>query len=219
MTEEEKKLIAENLRKPKGEMGKLVAEKMNEGNLHVNLNTIERLAPLPGHHIVELGMANGHFVSEILKLQERIRYTGFDYSQDMVELASEANKKWVEQGIVAFHCASADDLPLADASVDIFFSVNTIYFWSDTEKVFNEITRIMKPGGKVIISIRPKRVMMHYPVIKHGFVMYTGEDVEKLMETAGFNQIKVEEMEEPKQPVFDKIDIKYSVIISARMPS
>ena len=151
-----------------------------------------------------------------MKLEVDLNYTGIDYSQDMVALASASNNRWVEQGMVAFQCASADRLPIEDASVDIFFSINTIYFWSDVERVLAEVMRILKPGGRVIISIRPKHVMKDYPVIKHGFEMFTGQDVKKLLETAGFEDLTVEDIEEPKQPVFDKVDVKYSVIITGR---
>ncbi|MBK7811139.1 MAG: hypothetical protein IPI50_07870 [Saprospiraceae bacterium] len=62
MDEQTLKEIAKQLRQPSGEFATQVGQKMNEGNLHINLNTIEALNLQKGDHILEIGMGNGFFV-------------------------------------------------------------------------------------------------------------------------------------------------------------
>lgn len=72
MDEETLKAIADQLRQPTGEYAIQVGEKMNEGNLHINLNTFEVLNLVAGDNILEIGMGNGFFVKNILSTDNTI---------------------------------------------------------------------------------------------------------------------------------------------------
>ena len=51
-----------------------------------------------------------------------------------------------------FVCADAEQLPFADASIDLIFSSLTIQWCLDLTTLFNEFRRVLKPGGLLMFT-------------------------------------------------------------------
>ncbi len=83
------------------------------------------------------------------------------------------------------HLADAAALPFPDASFDIVLSVNTIYFWPDPAKVLAEMSRILKPGGRVVLGYRSRFYLAAAPVSWFGFRLYADRRVARLLGEAG----------------------------------
>jgi ubiquinone/menaquinone biosynthesis C-methylase UbiE len=209
--------FAAQLRKPQGEWAGEVARKMNEANVHLNRYTIDALDLKPGDVVLEVGMGNGYFVPEILSRNPTVRYIGCDYSDEMVSAAMKLNNSAVEAERATFHSAPANALPLPDASVDILFTVNTIYFWEDPGLVLAEFRRVIRRGGRLVIGLRPKRSMERYPFTKFGFEMYSGEELAILVTDAEFNILDVIEKVEPEQEINgDPITVESLIVVSTK---
>jgi ubiquinone/menaquinone biosynthesis C-methylase UbiE len=189
LTNEEQEQLASQLRKPKGNVGLEVAEFMNKGNELLNRNTIKQIKSTGQLHIVELGMGNGRFVDQLFEQNPAITYSGCDYSWDMVHTAEDINQKKVTNGQVQFHHCDASQLPFQSNSVDVIFTVNTLYFWADVVTVLQEFKRVLKKGGQLLIGIRPKHLMEHYPFVKFGFSLFTADDVKDALNNQGFQTI------------------------------
>jgi ubiquinone/menaquinone biosynthesis C-methylase UbiE len=213
MDEETLKSIAAQLRKPHGEYALQVGEKMNEGNLHINLNTIEALKLKANDNILEIGMGNGFFVKNILSVAGSIQYSGCDFSEAMIAAAAELNKSFIENGRAEFHLGNADKLPFKDETFDKIFTINTIYFWDNPALVFSELRRVLKPGGELFIAIRPRSVMQHYPFVKYGFNMFSKEELENSVAENNFKVKATLEIEEPEQEIGgEKIPVKSLIV-------
>lgn len=197
MTEEDFKNMAAQLRKPQGEDGIKTGEWMNTGNLQMNKNTLSVLDPQNGDYILEIGMGNGLFVKDIVENKPLLRYTGCDLSQEMVTEAAKLNAAHLKSGQVNFLQGTLLDLPMQDESFDKLFTVNTIYFWDREIDALKELKRVLKPNGLLIIALRPKRQMMHYPFSKYGFNMFSKEELSDLLTKNGFSLIAVHENREP----------------------
>ena len=74
MEEEILKNIATQLRQPRGEFAVQVGERMNKGNLHINLFTLDALNLNGEENILEIGMGNGFFVKNLLNKYPKIKY-------------------------------------------------------------------------------------------------------------------------------------------------
>lgn len=206
------KSLARQLRHPDGTMGKEVAEKMNKGNRLMNLETINQLKVADGDRVLEIGMGNGYFVSDILSLARGVTYHGCDTSADMVQEAIKLNDESVKVGQAAFITGDAHQLPYPDNHFQKIFTVNTLYFWEDPAKVFTELKRTLANNGFVIIGIRPKSVMQQMPVAKYGFSLFSKDDAVELLEQNRFKVVNVVEKED-EEVKFQELVIKNAYIV------
>lgn len=198
-TEEELQQIAAQLRKPEGEQGIEIGELMNQGNGPMNRHTIAVLDPQPHDVLLEIGMGNGYFARQILNQDPSIQYTGCDYSEWMVQAATELNQTLVDQGRAKFVHANVQQMPFEDQSFTKIFTVNTFYFWDDHEKVAKELKRVLKAGGHLIVSVRPKHNLEDIPVTKYNFAKFSKEEMVDLFQGTGFSAIEITEIKEPEK--------------------
>jgi ubiquinone/menaquinone biosynthesis C-methylase UbiE len=115
----------------------------------------------------------------------------------MVEEANKKNAAWVKDNRATFIHSDIVSLPCADQSFNKIFTVNTIYFWENAGKVLGEIKRLLQPNGRLLIALRPKHQMEHYPFTRYGFNMYSKQEVEALLNGNGFHVTDILEHLEP----------------------
>ena len=216
MDEDFLKEVAAQLRKPTGELGTEIATRMNEGNFEMNIGTIDALEINDEDHVVEIGMGNGYFVQEILGRATNVTYTGCDYSKDMVDAATQLNTDLVKNEHARFIHSKADSLPLGDHSVDILFTVNTMYFWEDPAAVLKEFRRVLRSDGLLVITIRPGHAMKNYPTTKYNFEYFEREDVVLILEANGFRVIKSIQVTETKKVEImgDSFDGEHLIVVT-----
>lgn len=215
MEEEKLKTIARQLRRPEGELGIQIGQKMNEGNEYINRYTIQALQPEANDNILEIGMGNGFFVSEILSVHPSIQYTGCDFSDVMIKEAERINASAIRRKQAQFFLTQADTLPFNGNTFNKLITINTIYFWQDRQAIFNEIRRVLKPGGQLIIAVRPQSTMEDLPFVKYGFQMFTKEALTALVAQHKFRVTDIYEKEEPAQEVDGRKIRMESLIVCA----
>ena len=203
-TIEDAKALSAQLRQPEGEMGQKVGNLMNDGNRPMNLQTLAAIDAKKGEHILEIGMGNGAFVKNILNAELDIRYTGIDFSPLMVEESKQRNSNYVTTGQAAFIEANLEALPLDDNSVDKAFTINTFYFWEHITQCLSEIKRVLKPGGKVFLSLRPKETLDQFPFCEYGFRKWTRTQILEELSLHNFVNIEVTHVIEPEKDGFGK---------------
>jgi ubiquinone/menaquinone biosynthesis C-methylase UbiE len=207
------KTLAEQLKKPQGELAIQVGEKMNEINDTINKLSIGALDLSKGDHLLEIGMANGYFVKDIFKKQPDLYYYGCDHSVKMVYEANRLNEDMVNAKRVSFFIADAINLPFEDEIFDKVMVVATLYYFDNLEAVFKELQRVMKPNGQLLVSIRPKTIMQLYGTSPFADHMFTKEELMGWISESGFKLVSITEHAEPDIRVLDE-DIPSSCIIA-----
>jgi phosphatidylethanolamine/phosphatidyl-N-methylethanolamine N-methyltransferase len=111
------------------------------------LIALERMGIKPGDKILEVGVGTGINVS---LYPRHCHVTGIDFSALMLEKARE---RVVKKGVTNVRLKEMDaaKLTFADDSFDIVYAPYVISVVSDPVKVVNEMRRVCRPGGKIII--------------------------------------------------------------------
>ncbi|MDN5202829.1 class I SAM-dependent methyltransferase [Fulvivirgaceae bacterium BMA10] len=179
--------LSKQLSHPSGFWGRVVAKLMNKGNKSINDLVIDMMEIQRTDKILEIGFANGKFIDQIFMDYQPAFISGIDISTTMVESARKRNHKWITQEKLILQQGSIENLPHDNAFFDKVFTVNTIYFWPDPTNNIKELHRVLKSGGDLVIGLGTRERMENAKFVNHRFTIYSKEEAEDLISSAGFN--------------------------------
>jgi SAM-dependent methyltransferase len=106
----------------------------------------------PGETVLDLGSGGGFdcFLAAA-RVGPAGRVVGVDMTPEMIEKAR-ANAERAGAGNVEFRLGEIEAIPLDDASADVVISNCVINLSPDKARVFREIARVLKPGGRMMVS-------------------------------------------------------------------
>ncbi|MHA1637720.1 MAG: arsenite methyltransferase [Candidatus Thorarchaeota archaeon] len=166
-------------------------------------NPVAVASLIEGEVVLDLGSGAGldMFVAA-KKVGKNGRVIGVDMTDDMLQ---KARKNAEKLGItnVEFRKGDIEELPVEDDSIDVIISNCVINLAPNKDKVFREAFRVLRPGGRMMIS----DVVLNAPLpkkVRDEVVSYTGciggaileENYLQLMRDAGFEDVKVVEKAE-----------------------
>jgi len=194
------KAIAAQLRNPDGAEGIKTAVRMSENNAFMITSTIDSLPVQPGDRLFELGPGGGKHLSYLFEQYPDVLYTGADISETMIGMATQHNRALVEGSCVSMVAVQPENgccfLPFPGHHFDHIFTVNTLYFWDNAPAQAKELLRVLKPGGTLAVCFAPEDFMKTLPFTQYGFRLYTEEHATRLLEDAGFKNVRPEQHSE-----------------------
>jgi SAM-dependent methyltransferase len=115
------------------------------------------LGDVEGKDVLELGCGAAQW--SILLAQSGARVVGLDYSERQLE---HARRLMAEAGVdFPLVHASAEAVPLADASFDVVFCDHGALTFADPYKVVPETARLLRPGGLLAFSQTSAFAIVH----------------------------------------------------------
>ena len=148
-SEEEKELII-NARKPVGELGDKLLNRMNESHESLAQWGVSHLDITNDDVILDIGCGGGVNVERFLKMTENKVY-GLDYSEIAVEKSTKLNQDAIDEGRCEVIQGSVSELPFEDNTFDIVTGFETVYFWPDFVNDCKEVRRVLKDDGIMFI--------------------------------------------------------------------
>lgn len=115
-------------------------------------NVINKVNPAQDTLVLEIGPGPGWAGISLLKKRNDITLEGIEASPDMVRVATENAKKEGLAHRVFYKQGIGEEMThISDQHYDLVISRDSLHHWDDPKKVFLEIKRALKPGGKIYI--------------------------------------------------------------------
>lgn len=103
---------------------------------------------------VDIGCGTGNYTRAVH--QGKYHFIGIDPSEKMLTVARGTNTS------IDWRLGIAEDTGLPDTSIDGIMATLTIHHWQNLPAAFQELYRILKPGGKLVLFTSTPKQMKQY---------------------------------------------------------
>lgn len=109
---------------------------------------LERLPEAAPQVVMDLGSGTGYFTPLLRRRFAEAHLVSLDLAQGMLDYA----RRHRPDGRASWICGDAEQLPLRDASLDLAFSSLAIQWCERPERLFAELHRVLRPGGRFVAA-------------------------------------------------------------------
>jgi ubiquinone/menaquinone biosynthesis C-methylase UbiE len=138
-------------RKPRGWLGRFFLWAMNDSHSRVTNWGLAHVSIEKNDTILDIGCGGGRTVQKLAAIATAGKVYGVDYSLSSVAASRRTNRELIKTGGVEIQHGSVSHLPFSDSMFDLITAVETHYYWPDPVADLQEVLRVLKPGGRLII--------------------------------------------------------------------
>ncbi|HEX5236067.1 MAG TPA: class I SAM-dependent methyltransferase [Silvibacterium sp.] len=146
--------------------------------------------------ILDIGCGGGRTIQKLAGLAPDGRIYGIDYAKGSVAASRAKNKQLVKAGRVEITQASVSQMPFPENIFDLVTAVETQYYWPDLVNDMQQILRVLKPGGTLVVIAESYKKgtynSLQAPILKLLGSRNMGVDEHRqLLAAAGYTEVQI----------------------------
>ena len=159
----------------------------------------QAVADLPdGFQVLEVGCGNGSVLQVLEKICERGQVTGSELFAEGLEFARERVRCPLVQ-------ADIYDLPFGP-QFDVVGLFDVLEHLPEDERALRCLSRILRPGGKLIMTVPAHMSLWSYPDVAGGhYRRYSPDSLRQVLETAGYEVHYLSQFMPPLYPLMKPV--------------
>ena len=110
---------------------------------------VRSISPRPSEVVVDIGAGMGP--ATVLAAKAGASVLAVDPTPYMRHILAVRRLGQRHRNAIGVADGSAEVIPVADASVDAVWTVNTMHHWADLDAAVHELARVLRPGGRVLL--------------------------------------------------------------------
>jgi SAM-dependent methyltransferase len=188
--------MGRQVRKPTKWTGRFMVWLMNLTHSKLTDWGLQRVQIQKDFAILDVGCGGGRTIQKLAAAAPQGTVYGIDYADGSVSGSRAKNAELVRAGRVAIEQASVSQLPFADSKFDLVTAVETQYYWPEPLKDMQEIRRVLKPGGTLLIIAESYKTgayeKLQRPIMKAlGSTNLSPDDQRALFSAAGYVDVQI----------------------------
>ena len=175
----------------------------------INTAVIGLVAPIEGEQCIDIGAGVG--AGAVVAARTGATVTAAEPTPFLRRVL--VGRRWLQRhrsGLKVVN-GTAESLPVADASADAIWAVNTMHHWVSPEQGVAEIVRVLRAGGRMVL-VDENFLDPTHPEFKkfgsdsdggdhHGFTMVGAEEMQELFAAAGLEGVETSNRQLAGRPV------------------
>lgn len=188
--------LVRQVRKPTKWTGRLILWLMNSSHSKLTDWGLQHVRIQKDFRILDVGCGGGRTIQKLAAAATQGVVYGVDYADGSVAASRAKNAELVRAGRVEIEQASVSLLPFPDSKFDLVTAVETQYYWPELLKDMQEILRVLKPGGTLLIIAESYKSgafeKLQRPVMKAlGSTNLSPDDQRALFSSAGYVDVQI----------------------------
>jgi ubiquinone/menaquinone biosynthesis C-methylase UbiE len=148
--------------------------------------------------ILDVGCGGGETVRKLAAIAADGKVYGVDHSEESVAASKRKNAYGIDNGRVEIRHGSVSRLPFSEGMFDLVTAVETHFWWPDLQNDMQEIFRVLKPDGQLIIIAEvykgahamASRLAEKYAG-RTGMTLLSAEEHRQLFTSAGYLDVQL----------------------------
>jgi SAM-dependent methyltransferase len=145
---------------------------------------IDVAALQPGERLVDVGCGPGVAAARAARLGAQV--VGVDPATVMLTLA---RRRW-RRLRVDWRLGTAESIPV-EGGVDVVWSLSTVHHWADVDAGLAEVRRVLRPGGRLVVTEREIADWRAAGTPGHGWVRAQADAFAERCGEVGFDGLEV----------------------------
>ncbi len=148
---DESTILLNQLAKPDGFYGEIVASCLSTTFESVNQWAVDLMRVQPKETVLEIGFGTGQAIRELVNRTPASRVIGIDSAPLMLQKATQLNQNAIQRGKVQLLKADVADLPDFHQKFDHILAVNSVMYWPQHKmgRILKALKSQMAPGGRI----------------------------------------------------------------------